>query len=143
MAERKIGYTTGVYDLFHVGHLNLLRRARAACDHLIVGVTTDALAAARKGRAPFVPQHERCAIVSELRCVDAVVLQEDMDKVAAWRRHGFHKVFVGDDWKGHPSWTALEPRFAELGVETVFLPYTRHVSSTRLRAILDERRAAR
>jgi len=134
---RVIGYTTGVYDLFHIGHLNLLRRARAACDHLIVGVTSDALAAARKGRAPFVPQHERREIIGALRCVDEVVDQADMNKYAAWERLGFHRMFVGDDWKGHPDWAALEARFAQVSVEIVYFSYTAHVSSTRLRAILD------
>lgn len=132
-----IGYTTGVYDLFHVGHLNLLRRAKAECDYLIVGVTSDALAAKRKGRAPFVPLDERSEIVGALRCVDAVVVQDDMDKFAAWERHGFHRMFVGDDWKGHPNWVALEAKFASVSTEIVYFPYTEHVSSTRLRAILD------
>lgn len=131
-----VGYTTGVYDLFHVGHLKLLERARAACDHLIVGVTTDELAAARKGRAPFVPVEERCEIIAALRCVDAVVMQSDMDKFAAWERLGFNKMFVGDDWKGHPSWVALEERFSKVGVQIVYFPYTAHVSTTRLRAAL-------
>ncbi len=133
-----IGYTTGVYDLFHVGHLRLLQRARAACDHLIVGVTTDELAAARKARAPFVPLDERCQIISGLRCVDEVVVQSDMDKYSAWERLGFHKMFVGDDWKGHPDWVALEGRFAAVGVQIVYFPYTAHVSTTRLRAVLGE-----
>lgn len=132
-----IGYTTGVYDLFHVGHLNLLRRARAACDHLIVGVTSDALAARRKGRLPFVPLDERREIVGALRCVDSVVVQDHMDKYAAWEQHRFHRMFVGDDWKGHPDWVALETCFARVGVEIVYFTYTAHVSSTRLRAILD------
>ena len=132
-----IGYTTGVYDLFHVGHLNLLRRARADCDHLVVGVTSDALAAQRKGRAPFVPLDERCEIIGALRCVDTVVVQDNMDKYSAWEQHGFHRMFVGDDWQGHPDWTALDGKFANVGVEIVYFPYTTHISTTRLRAILD------
>lgn len=132
-----IGYTTGVYDLFHVGHLNLLRRARAECDHLIVGVTSDALSLARKGKAPVVPQEERMAIVAALRCVDEVVVQEDMDKFGAWERHRFHRMFVGDDWKGTPSWLELERRFAPVGVEIRYFPYTTHTSSTYLRQVLD------
>lgn len=131
-----IGYTTGVYDLFHIGHLTLLRRARAACDRLIVGLTTDELATARKGRAPFVPYGERLEILRELRCVDEIVPQADMDKFAAWRRLGYHRLFVGDDWKGHPDWTALEARLRPEGVEVVYFPYTPHVSTSRLRAIL-------
>jgi glycerol-3-phosphate cytidylyltransferase len=134
---RVIGYTTGVYDLFHAGHLNLLRRARAQCDHLIVGVTSDELAQSRKGRAPLVPLNERCDIIGALRCVDTVVAQIHMDKYAAWEEHQFHRMFVGDDWQGHPNWIALEDRFKDVGVEIVYFPYTTHVSSSRLRAILD------
>lgn len=143
MTEKKkiVGYTTGVYDLFHVGHLNLLRRAKAQCDHLIVGVTSDTLAEYRKGRAPFVPQDERCEIVRALSCVDAVVMQDDMDKFGSWEKYQFHKMFVGDDWKGHPSWVALEEKFHTVNVEIVYFPYTSHISSTRLRAILDNHQA--
>lgn len=132
-----IGYTSGVYDLFHIGHLNLLKRARAACDHLIVGVTTDDLAYLRKNRLPFVPLDERMEIIAALRCVDEVVVQDDMDKYAAWTRHHFQRIFVGDDWKGHVRWVELEQRFAKVEVEIVYFPYTTHISSTRLRAILD------
>jgi glycerol-3-phosphate cytidylyltransferase len=139
-AQSKVvtGYTTGVYDLFHVGHLNLLERARAACDRLIVGVTTDDLAAARKGRPPFVPLAERLSIIAALRCVDEVVVQADMDKMAAWNQLRFQRMFVGSDWQGHPDWTALETRFATVGVKIVYFPYTEHISSTRLRALLDK-----
>ena len=132
-----IGYTTGVFDMFHVGHLNILRRARAECDHLIVGVTTDALSLSRKGKAPIIPQAERMEIVGALRYVGEVVEQADMDKFAAWERHRFHRMFVGDDWKGDPKWRALEERFRPHGVEIVYFPYTAHTSSTRLREVLD------
>ncbi|MEQ6250811.1 adenylyltransferase/cytidyltransferase family protein [Sulfitobacter sp. HNIBRBA3233] len=135
---KTIGYTTGVYDLFHVGHLNLLRRARAECDHLIVGVTSDALCLSRKKVAPVIPQDERMEIVGALRCVDEVVVQEDMNKYGAWEKYGFHKMFVGDDWKGHPNWVALEEWFQPHGVEIVYFPYTKHTSSSRLRAVLEE-----
>ncbi|RUS64835.1 glycerol-3-phosphate cytidylyltransferase [Pseudorhodobacter sp. E13] len=128
-----IGYTAGVFDMFHIGHLNLLRRARAQCDRLVVGVTTDALALHRKNSKPVIPQADRMEIVGALSCVDAVVEQRDMDKMAAWKRIGFHRMFVGDDWKGHPTWTALEADFAPLGVEIVYFPYTAHVSSSQLR----------
>ncbi|PRZ43859.1 adenylyltransferase/cytidyltransferase family protein [Tritonibacter scottomollicae] len=132
-----IGYTTGVFDMFHIGHLNLLRRAKAACDHLVVGVTSDELALARKGRSPVIPQVDRMAIVKALSCVDEVVEQKDMDKLAAWKRIGFHRMFVGDDWKGHPKWVALEQDFAPKGVEILYFPYTTSVSSTRLRNVVD------
>ena len=139
MTERKdiIGYTTGVFDLFHIGHLNLLRKARANCDRLIVGATSDELAEARKGRRPLVPLDERCEILQALRCVDKVVVQSDMDKFGAWEAYRFDRMFVGDDWKGHPSWNDLEDRFSKVGVEIVYFPYTQHVSSTRLHEILN------
>lgn len=132
-----IGYTTGVFDMFHIGHLNLLRRARAHCDRLVVGVTTDELALARKGRRPVIPLSERMEIVGALSCVDEVVEQRDMDKLAAWEQIRFRRMFVGDDWKGHPTWIALEKAFAEKGTEIVYFPYTAHVSSTRLRDTFD------
>lgn len=133
-----IGYTTGVYDLFHVGHLNLLKRASAFCDHLIVGVTTDELSLARKGKLPVIPFEERVEIVRALRCVGDVVPQADMDKFAAWERYRFHKMFVGDDWKGHAAWVKLESRLSVHGVEIVYFPYTPHVSSSHLRSVLAE-----
>ena len=132
-----VGYTSGVYDLFHVGHLNILKNARSQCDHLIVAVTTDELSFSRKAKAPVVPLSERMAIIKELRCVDEVVAQENMDKFGAWERHRFHRMFVGDDWKGDPKWVDLEERFAPHGVEIVYFPYTSHTSSTKLRQALD------
>ncbi len=132
-----IGYTAGVYDLFHIGHLNVLRRAKGACDHLIVAVTTDELALQQKGRLPVIPFAERREIVASVRYVDQVVTQASMDKIAAWRAHRFQRMFVGDDWRGTPKWTALEAEFAPLGVEIVYFPYTEHTSSTKLRDVLE------
>lgn len=132
-----VGYTSGVYDLFHIGHLNVLKNAKSQCDHLIVAVTTDELSMSRKAKAPVIPLAERMAIVKELRCVDEVVVQDNMDKFGAWERHRFHRMFVGDDWKGDPKWMALEDRFAPHGVEIVYFPYTVHTSSTKLREALD------
>jgi len=132
-----IGYTTGVYDLFHIGHLNLLKRARLACDHLIVGVTTDELAAERKGHEPVIPFLERVEIISSIRYVDEVVPQTHMDKLEAWNNLKFDRMFVGDDWKGTPKWLELERTFAPLGVEIVYFSYTTHTSSTKLRSILE------
>lgn len=128
-----IGYTTGVFDMFHVGHLNVLRRARSQCDHLIVGVTTDELATARKGKTPIVPFLERMEIVQNLRYVDDVVPQASMDKLEAWRNLKFDVMFVGDDWRGSAAWTGLEQQFSKVGVGIVYFPYTPHTSSTILR----------
>lgn len=135
---KRIGYTTGVYDLFHIGHLNVLKRARLECDYLIVGITTDELAASRKGRAPIIPFVERMEIIQHIRFVDEVVPQVDMDKLAAWHRLKFNRMFVGDDWKGTPEWVALERQFGTLGVDIVYFPYTVHTSSSLLRAALDK-----
>jgi glycerol-3-phosphate cytidylyltransferase len=131
-----VGYTTGVYDMFHIGHLNVLRRARALCDHLVVGVTTDELSLAVKGKTPVIPFDERVEIVRALRWADEVVPQTSMDKLAAWEEHRFDVVFVGDDWKGTDKWNALERDFAQRGVRVHYFPYTAHTSSTLLRATL-------
>ena len=134
-----IGYTTGVFDMLHIGHLNLLRSARAQCDHLIVGVTTDVLCLSRKGKSPIIPFDERVEMIAALRFVDEVVAQTDMDKFGAWERLGFNRMFVGDDWKGDPKWGALEHRLRPHDVTIIYLPYTAHTSSTRLREVLDTR----
>lgn len=126
----KIGYTSGVYDLFHIGHLNVLERAKEMCDVLIVGVTTDKLCFERKQKYPVFNQDERCRIVGALRCVDKVVLQEDMDKVSMVKKIGADAVFVGSDWQGTPTWIEYEKEFAALGCDTIYLKHTDGVSST-------------
>lgn len=128
----KIGYTTGVFDMFHVGHLNILKRAREHCDHLIVGVSTDELVEEYKHKRPVVPYEERAAIVKAIRYVDEVVPQVDRDKVAAQDALGFHIMFVGDDWKGSPLFTQVEAEFHSRGVEVMYFPYTSGTSSTLL-----------
>ena len=133
MKKRIIGYTTGVFDLFHVGHLNILRRAKEQCDYLIVGVSTDELCESYKHKAPIIPFEERIAIVEAIRYVDEVEPQYDRDKFAAWQRRHFDRMFVGDDWKGTPMFEELEKQFAEVGVEIVYFPYTKGTSSTTLR----------
>ena len=133
MKKRIIGYTTGVFDLFHIGHLNILRRAKEQCDYLIVGVSTDELCESYKHKAPVIPFEERITIVEAIRYVDKVVPQYDRDKYAAWQRLHFDRMFVGDDWKGTPLFEELEKQFAEVGVEIVYFPYTKGTSSTTLR----------
>lgn len=132
----RIGYTTGVFDLFHIGHLNILKRASAECDRLIVGVTTDELSLKRKGKTPIIPFSERLEIVRCIRYVDAVRAQTSFDKMLAWRDVGFHVMFVGDDWKGTQEWNRLEKQFAEIGVDIVYYPYTKGTSSSLLRRVL-------
>lgn len=139
MAKKyKIGYTTGVFDMFHIGHLNILRRAKEQCDYLIVGVTTDALCEARKNKLPIICEDDRVAIVEAIRYVDRVVRQSDMDKLAAVRELGADAVFVGSDWKGTEAWNAYERQFAEVGCEVVYLDHTEGISSTVLRERLNQ-----
>jgi len=135
---KKIGYTTGVYDLFHIGHLNVLKRAKLECDYLIVGVTTDELCQSRKGKLPIIPFVERMEIVEHIDFVDEVVPQVNMNKMEAWENLKFDKMFVGDDWKGSDKWNQLEKDFAAVGVEIVYFPYTTHTSSTKLREVLEK-----
>lgn len=131
-----VGYTTGIFDLFHIGHVNLLRRAKAECDRLIVGVTTDDLCFELKGRRPVIPFEERLAIVGEMQCVDAVHAETVDDKFEAWARLRFDVIFKGDDWKGSAKWLAYEKRFRVVGVKVHYFPYTQHTSSTLLKSVL-------
>lgn len=133
MKKYKIGYTTGVYDMFHIGHLNILQRAKEQCEHLIVGVTTDALCQRRKNKLPIICEADRMAIVAAIRYVDEVVPQEDMDKLATVKKYNIDAVFVGSDWQGTPSWNQYEKDFAEVGCTVVYLDHTDGISSTILR----------
>lgn len=133
-----IGYTTGVYDMFHIGHLNILQRAKAQCDFLIVGVSTDELVRHEKHKSPIIPFENRCAIVSAIKYVDQVVPQMDKNKVGAWEKYHFNKMFVGSDWRGTEAWKNFEDQFRPLGVEIVYLDYTEGISSSILRDTLKE-----
>lgn len=128
-----IGYTTGVFDMFHIGHLNILRRAKEQCDFLIVGVSTDELVRHDKNKTPIIPFADRCAIVEAIKYVDKVVPQEDKNKFAAWEKYHFNKMFVGSDWKGTDTWKKFESQFSPVGVEIVYLDHTDGISSTILR----------
>jgi glycerol-3-phosphate cytidylyltransferase len=128
-----IGYTTGVFDMFHVGHLNILKQAKEHCDYLIVGVSTDELCLSYKKKLPIIPYKERCAIVEAIKYVDKIVPQENRDKFAAWERFKFDKMFVGNDWKGKPLFVEAEKRLREHGVEVIYFPYTQGTSSSILR----------
>jgi glycerol-3-phosphate cytidylyltransferase len=131
-----VGYAPGAYDLFHVGHLNLLRRAAEQCDHLIAGVVSDEVLLQTKGRAPVVPLAERLEIVRNLRIVDEVHAEVVPDKLETWRAVGFDVIFKGDDWRGTEKGRRLERDFASVGVEVRYFPYTVHTSSTALRRAL-------
>ena len=133
-----IGYTTGVFDMFHVGHLNLLARAREQCDRLIVGVSTDDVVLDYKRPAPIVPYAERVAIVKAIRYVDEVVPQTSMDKFAAWEKLHFDRLFHGNDWKGSAMYNEVEAKLKAVGVEVVYFEYTKGTSSTLLSERLQE-----
>lgn len=132
----RIGYAPGAYDLFHVGHLNILRNARANCDYLIAGVVSDEMLELARGRRPVVPLAERMEIVSHISFVDRVHAETVPDKLDTWAEVGFNVFFKGDDWRGTPKGVELERRFAEVGVEVVYFPYTIQTSSTQLRTAL-------
>jgi len=136
MTER-IGYAAGAFDLFHIGHLNLLRHARQHCDVLVAGVVDDEMLRQVKGIEPFIPIQERAEIVRSIDVVDAVHVEVTPDKMDAWREVGFTHFFKGDDWRGTEKGMRLEQRFARVGVEVVYFPYTAHTSSRRLRRALD------
>lgn len=136
-----VGYTTGVFDLFHIGHLNILRNAKLECDYLIVGITTDELSIETKGKRPIIPFAERMEIVQHVTFVDEVVPQTNYDKLEAWNNLHFNRMFVGDDWKGTEKWKNLEREFKKIGVEIVYFPYTKHTSSSKLREILEQFKA--
>lgn len=135
----KVGYTTGVFDMFHIGHLNILEKASALCETLIVGVTTDELCYNRKNKYPIIPQDDRVKILKAIRYVDKVVLQTNMDKVNAVKEYGCDVVFVGSDWKGTPTWRQYEKQFAELGCSVVYLDHTDGISSSILRERLNSK----
>jgi glycerol-3-phosphate cytidylyltransferase len=131
-----VGYAPGAYDLFHIGHLNVLRHAADNCDHLVAGVVSDEMLLLTKGRAPIVPLAERMEIVRNLRFVDAVHAEVVPDKIDTWRQVGFDVIFKGDDWRGTAKGDRLERDFAAVGVEVRYFPYTMHTSSTMLRKAL-------
>ena len=131
-----IGYTAGVYDLFHIGHLNLLKNAKGMCDRLIVGVTVDELVE-YKGKKAVIPFEDRIEIVRSIKYVDAAVPQYDMDKLAACKKLKADVLFVGDDWYDTDKWKAYEEAFAKEGIRIVYFPYTKRVSSSMISAELN------
>lgn len=132
-----IGYTTGVFDLFHIGHLNVLKKARENCDYLIVGVTTDEEVKRVKNKIPIIPFEERAEIVKAIRYVDEVVPETNTDKLKAADTISFNRIFKGDDWKGTPKWKKYEEEFSKKEIDVMYFPYTKGTSSTHLRNILD------
>lgn len=131
-----IGYTAGVYDLFHIGHLNLLKNAKGMCDKLVVGVTVDELVA-YKGKQAMIPFEDRIEVVRSCKYVDAAVPQYDMDKLSACKKLGAQILFVGDDWYGTEKWQAYEKEFEEAGIKIIYFPYTKGISSTKINEALN------
>lgn len=132
----KVGYTTGVFDLFHIGHLNILKKAKEQCEYLIVGVSTDENVMSYKKKTPVIPFEERIAIVEALKYVDEVVPQTNMDKFQAWEKLKFNAIFHGDDWKGSKMYEEIEQKFSDVGVDMVYFSYTKGTSSTILADVL-------
>ena len=138
MKKYKIGYTQGVYDMFHIGHLNLLNNAKNYCDYLIVGVNSDNLVEQYKHKVPVINQEERRIIVENIKAVDACEIVDTLDKVENYRRLHFDAIFIGDDWKGNARWAKTEEDLKPFGVDVVYLPHTEGVCSTDLRKVEDQ-----
>ena len=139
MKHYRLGYTQGVYDMFHIGHLNLINRAKAQCERLVVGVNSDALVESYKHKVPVIPQQDRRTIVENIKAVDECVIVDTLDKVELWKQLRFDAIFIGDDWKGNPRWEQTRVDLAAFGVDVVFLPHTDGVTSTQLRPEKDRR----
>lgn len=138
----KIGYTDGVYDMFHVGHLNMIKHAKERCDFLIVGVHSDEIVKSYKHRKTVINENDRREIVEAIRYVDKAVINRTRDKMELWNLHHFDTIFIGDDWKGTERWNSFEKILAEVGVTVEYLPYTQGVSTTQLRQQLGEKQNA-
>lgn len=133
-----VGYTTGVFDMFHIGHLNILKQAKAQCEYLIVGVSTDELVVKEKNKHPIIKYKDRVEILKAIKYVDEVVPQNTKNKMKAWEKYQFNKMFVGSDWKGTQTWLNIEKEFEPVNVEIVYFEHTDGVSSTILRDRLIE-----
>ncbi len=133
MKKYKIGYTTGVFDMFHIGHLNILKNAKAQCEYLIVGVSTDDVVLNYKHKQPIISFEDRCEIVSAIKYVDKVVPQLSMNKMEAYEKYKFDAIFHGSDWKNSDMYNKIISDFEKVGVDVVFLPHTDGISSTMIR----------
>ena len=134
-----IGYTQGVFDMFHVGHLNLLNEAKKRCDILVVGVNSDQLVWQYKNKQAVIPQDCRALIVENIKAVDSAVIVDTLDKIEILKQVNFDAIFIGSDWQGSPRWKATAEALAELGKDVVFLPYTDGISSTGLRTVAENK----
>lgn len=139
MKKQVVGYTTGVFDMFHIGHLNILRNAKKQCDYLIVGVSTDELVESYKNHRPIISFEQRKEIVEAIRYVDKVVPQTSLSKLDAWKEHKFDVMFHGDDWKNSPMYKEIERELAAVNCKVVFIPHTDGISSTQIREQLEKK----
>lgn len=139
MKKYKVGYTQGVYDMFHIGHLNIINKAKEQCDYLIVGVNSDVLVQSYKHKETVIKERERSEIVRNLKAVDKCIIVNTLDKLELLKEIKFDAIFIGDDWYGNPRWMQTKEELAKLGVDVVFLPHTDGVSSTMLRPKRDEK----
>ena len=135
MKRYRRGYTQGVYDMFHIGHLNLLNRAKEYCDYLIVGVNADELVREYKHKTPVINEEDRKTIVANIKAVDECFIAHTLDKEVALEKYHFDAIFIGDDWKGNPRWEQTKIDLEKYGVDLIFLPHTKGVSSTELRPV--------
>jgi len=135
---KTIGFTAGAFDMFHIGHLNLIENAKAQCDYLIVGVNSDELVETYKRKKAIVPFEERARIIASMRVVNEVIRVDTLDKEYIWHRKPYNLLFIGDDWKNHPRWENTECVMLEHGVRTIYLPYTYSTNSTLLREKLED-----
>lgn len=138
MKKYKIGYTDGVYDLFHVGHLNMIEAAKQNCEYLIVGVHGDDVVEEYKQHRPIINENDRSRIIAAIKGVDKVVINRFRDKLKLWELYHFDVVFIGDDWKGTERWNQFEKILGNLGVDVVYVPYTRGISTTEIKRIIAE-----
>ncbi len=141
MKKQKIGFTDGVYDMFHVGHLNMIREAKKRCDYLIVGVHSDEIVEGYKNRKTIINEQDRCEIVGAIKEVDRAVINTTRDKLKLWELYHFDTIFIGDDWKGTERWNNFEKVLAEIGVTVDYIPYTQGVSTTQLRKEIAENKS--
>lgn len=139
MKKYKIGYTQGVYDMFHIGHLNLLNNAKKYCDKLVVGINSDSLVYTYKKKIPVINELERKIIVENIKAVDECFIVSTLDKLSIWREIRYDAIFIGDDWKGNPRWKKTREELALIGVDVVFLPHTDGISSTILRPLEEDK----
>lgn len=134
----KIGYTSGVFDLFHIGHLNILKRAKEQCEYLIVGVSTDELAKKLKGRVPIIPYEQRIQIVENIKCVDKVIKENDVDKYKAWKALHYEVLFKGSDAAQKACYKEYERQLKNEGVDVIYFPYTEGISSSEIKKMWSE-----